>query len=54
MPHKVMKLLILRYSGIEGSRTPDLIHAMDALSQLSYDPVMGKRYFPKLPCGNVN
>ncbi len=25
-------------SGVEGDRTPDLIHAMDALSQLSYDP----------------
>jgi hypothetical protein len=25
-------------SGAEGDRTPDLIHAMDALSQLSYGP----------------
>ncbi len=25
-------------SGVKGDRTPDLIHAMDALSQLSYDP----------------
>jgi hypothetical protein len=24
--------------GAEGDRTPDLIHAMDALSQLSYGP----------------
>lgn len=27
-----------RCCGVEGDRTPDLIHAMDALSQLSYDP----------------
>ena len=26
------------FSGAEGDRTPDLIHAMDALSQLSYGP----------------
>ena len=26
-------------SGGEGARTPDLIHAMDALSQLSYTPL---------------
>ena len=28
-------------SGAEGDRTPDLIHAMDALSQLSYGPEKG-------------
>ena len=28
-------------SGPEGARTPDLIHAMDALSQLRYRPIYG-------------
>ena len=27
------------YGGDEGDRTPDLLHAMQALSQLSYAPV---------------
>jgi hypothetical protein len=27
------------FCGAEGDRTPDLIHAMDALSQLSYSPI---------------
>ena len=29
----------LRASGAEGSRTPDLLNAIQALSQLSYSPV---------------
>ncbi len=29
--------------GAEGDRTPDLFHAMEALSQLSYSPVRKKR-----------
>jgi len=28
-------------SGAEGARTPDLLHAMQALSQLSYSPAAG-------------
>jgi hypothetical protein len=28
----------VKFRGAEGDRTPDLIHAMDALSQLSYGP----------------
>jgi hypothetical protein len=36
-------------SGAEGDRTPDLMHAMDALSQLSYGPEVAKN---GLPCGN--
>ena len=31
--------VIFSRSGAEGDRTPDLIHAMDALSQLSYGPL---------------
>ena len=31
-------------NGGEGARTPDLFHAMEALSQLSYTPV--RRYRP--------
>ncbi len=29
---------IPEYGGAEGDRTPDLLHAMQALSQLSYSP----------------
>ena len=29
-------------SGAEGNRTPDLLHAMQALSQLSYGPGFGE------------
>ena len=28
----------MRYGGARGARTPDLLHAMQALSQLSYGP----------------
>ena len=35
----------VRAGGAEGIRTPDLINAIDALSQLSYSPtVMGWRH----------
>ncbi len=27
------------FGGAKGSRTPDLLHAMQALSQLSYGPI---------------
>ena len=30
--------LIMKYGGAKGDRTPDLLHAMQALSQLSYGP----------------
>ena len=36
-----LKTCISHFCGDEGDRTPDLIHAMDALSQLSYVPVKG-------------
>ena len=32
--------------GDEGDRTPDLLHAMQALSQLSYAPVMSAWCYP--------
>ena len=32
-------LCCAQYGGDEGDRTPDLLHAMQALSQLSYAPV---------------
>ena len=31
----------VRDGGAKGSRTPDLLHAMQALSQLSYGPIRG-------------
>lgn len=30
-----------KFGGAKGSRTPDLLHAMQALSQLSYGPDLG-------------
>ncbi len=40
--------------GAEGNRTPDLLHAMQALSQLSYSPGWGRRAdgwaAPLVPC----
>ena len=33
-----MRIIETKSCGAEGDRTPDLIHAMDALSQLSYGP----------------
>ncbi len=29
----------MEFGGAKGSRTPDLLHAMQALSQLSYGPI---------------
>ncbi len=31
-----------RFGGGRGSRTPDLVHAKDALSQLSYAPTLNR------------
>ena len=31
---------LVRFGGAKGSRTPDLLHAMQALSQLSYGPIL--------------
>src|SRR6266576_2395608 len=39
------------YSGGEGDRTPDLVNAIHALSQLSYAPAIFPR--PKTPGGNT-
>jgi hypothetical protein len=39
----VLPLVIGLTSGAEGSRTPDLLNAIQALSQLSYGPVLGGR-----------
>lgn len=33
-----MPLFITKGGGVEGDRTPDLMNAIHALSQLSYDP----------------
>lgn len=33
-----MPFTVLDYGGVEGDRTPDLMTASHALSQLSYDP----------------
>ena len=33
------KLSLEGFGGAKGSRTPDLLHAMQALSQLSYGPI---------------
>ena len=41
-------------SGGEGARTPDLIHAMDALSQLSYAPLGNEKAILCIPVGRSN
>ena len=38
-----MSLFLLKIGGVEGDRTPDLMTASHALSQLSYDPVLSMR-----------
>ena len=39
--------------GVEGDRTPDLLNAIQALSQLSYDPESQLRIINyELPLGN--
>jgi hypothetical protein len=35
-----MAALLFMYGGAKGDRTPDLIAASDALSQLSYGPIL--------------
>ena len=35
--------------GAEGVRTPDLLNAIQALYQLSYDPIRGGEKFKTLP-----
>jgi hypothetical protein len=37
-------LVLGNFGGAEGNRTPDLLHAMQALSQLSYSPEGGGRF----------
>ncbi len=37
--HTYVRLLDVSYGGDKEDRTPDLLHAMQALSQLSYAPV---------------
>ena len=46
-PAKPLKL----YGGPEGTRTPDLLNAIQALSQLSYEPVETWRICNCLPPG---
>ena len=40
-------LPIVHYGGAEGIRTPDLLRAREALSQLSYSPAIGINYTSK-------
>ena len=48
IPHRVDRSLnIIHQSGAEGTRTPDLLRAKEALSQLSYSPICQKYYTNK-------
>ena len=40
----------MRCGGAKGSRTPDLLHAMQALSQLSYGPILKRATTPTRVC----
>ncbi len=44
---KVRVLYSVRYGGAEETRTPDFLRAREALSQLSYSPIMTKHYTSK-------
>ena len=39
--------MILPYGGAEETRTPDFLRAREALSQLSYSPIMVEYYTSK-------
>ena len=46
LPRKVFKYIsksLKGGGGAKGNRTPDLLHAMQALSQLSYGPIVKER-----------
>ena len=53
-PHRILNPARLpippsELSGAEGSRTPDLLNAIQALSQLSYSPTTPERLSPLRP-----
>ena len=41
--------MLERIGGAEGDRTPDLMTASHALSQLSYGPIFEKTFIVKMP-----
>ena len=47
--HKPSGLAVVRLNGADETRTRDLLHAMQALSQLSYGPIWKQRTLPCRP-----
>jgi hypothetical protein len=44
-PAELFNLALISRGGAEGNRTPDLLNAIQALSQLSYGPADGRRSY---------